>query len=44
MAHQVNAALESVPVHHDADEVAREHAADGPARQRLGPGVALLSR
>src|SRR5712692_1310428 len=40
VAHQVDGALEAVPVHDDADQVALENAADGPARQRLGPDVA----
>src|SRR5712691_7811796 len=40
VAHQVDRALETVPVHDDADQVALENAADGPARQSLGPDVA----
>src|SRR5262245_40563600 len=35
VADQVHAALEAIPVHHDADEIALGAAADGTARERL---------
>src|SRR5262249_57380711 len=40
VAHEVHAALEAIPVHNDAHQIALEDATDGPTCERLGSHVA----